>query len=49
MTVPRQMLHSFHLEFRHPVTGEALRMEAPVPEDMQEVMDFLTQHGKGCF
>jgi 23S rRNA pseudouridine1911/1915/1917 synthase len=38
---PRQALHARLLGFRHPVTGEPLRFEAPVPRDMQEVLDSL--------
>jgi len=34
--VPRQLLHAYHLGFAHPVSGEALFFEAPVPEDMLE-------------
>ena len=30
----RQMLHSVSLAFIHPVTGEALRFDAPLPDDM---------------
>ena len=30
----RQPLHSFQLDFRHPLTGEALCITAPVPEDI---------------
>jgi len=29
----RQALHAAHLGFVHPVTGEALRFEAPMPQD----------------
>lgn len=31
--IKRQPLHSFQLEFIHPVTGEAMCITAPVPED----------------
>lgn len=31
---PRQALHAALLGFEHPVTGEALSFEAPLPEDM---------------
>ena len=31
--IKRQPLHSFQLEFAHPVTGENMCMTAPVPED----------------
>ena len=32
---PCLMLHAFSLAFRHPRTGEALRFEAPLPEDFR--------------
>ena len=32
---PRQALHSFSLDFRHPITKEAVRFTAPLPPDMQ--------------
>lgn len=31
----RQALHAWRLEFRHPVTGDALSFTAPVPADLQ--------------
>lgn len=31
--IHRQPLHSYQLEFMHPLTGEAMRFTAPVPED----------------
>ncbi len=31
---PRQALHAFRLAFAHPVTGAAMRLEAPMPDDM---------------
>jgi 23S rRNA pseudouridine1911/1915/1917 synthase len=37
----RQALHAFLLQFEHPVTGEVMRFEAPVPADMQAVIDAL--------
>ncbi|MEP5213505.1 RluA family pseudouridine synthase [Sulfitobacter pontiacus] len=39
---PRQALHAAVLGFDHPVTGDALRFEAPLPADMQGVLDALT-------
>ena len=30
----RQALHAWHLTFTHPITGEEMCFEAPVPEDM---------------
>jgi 23S rRNA pseudouridine1911/1915/1917 synthase len=35
---PRQALHAHRLTFRHPVDGRAMRFEAPIPEDMQELI-----------
>lgn len=32
----RQMLHSYILEFRHPVTGKEMRVIGPIPEDFRE-------------
>ncbi len=37
----RQALHAKELTFIHPVRGERLRFEAPLPQDMQEVMEKL--------
>jgi 23S rRNA pseudouridine1911/1915/1917 synthase len=38
---PRQALHAAVLGFVHPITKEALRFEAPLPEDMSELIDAL--------
>jgi 23S rRNA pseudouridine1911/1915/1917 synthase len=32
---PRQALHAWRLEFVHPATGRPLRVESPVPDDLQ--------------
>ena len=37
----RQALHAAVLGFDHPVTGEAMRFEAPMPEDMKGLIDAL--------
>lgn len=34
--IDRQALHSFQLEFEHPITKEPLRFLAPVPEDFRK-------------
>ena len=34
----RQALHSYRLQFTHPITGEAMDFVAPLPEDMQNVL-----------
>ena len=33
--IRRQSLHSFRLEFPHPITGEPMTFQAPLPEDMR--------------
>lgn len=37
--LPRQALHARELGFIHPATGEEMRFEAPIPEDMQSVIE----------
>lgn len=36
--IGRQALHSWKLEFAHPITGKALRFEQPLPEDMRKLL-----------
>ena len=38
-TFPRQALHAAVLGFDHPVTGEHVRFEAPLPQDMADLLD----------
>jgi 23S rRNA pseudouridine1911/1915/1917 synthase len=38
---PRQALHAAVLGFVHPVTGEELRFESPLPQDMQDLIAAL--------
>lgn len=38
---PRQALHAATLGFTHPVTGEALQFEAPLPPDMEALLASL--------
>ena len=40
--VPRQMLHAWQLSFVHPLTGEELDFEAPLPADFEAVLDEIT-------
>ncbi len=35
----RQALHAQELGFTHPVTGEVLKFEAPIPDDMQNLIE----------
>ncbi|HHJ36775.1 MAG TPA: 23S rRNA pseudouridine(1911/1915/1917) synthase RluD [Gammaproteobacteria bacterium] len=37
----RQALHAWRLSFDHPDSGEAVTFEAPVPEDMQQLIGLL--------
>ena len=38
----RQALHAWHLSFTHPITGEEMSFEAPVPEDMLECWELAS-------
>jgi len=38
---PRQALHAATLGFVHPVTGETLKFEAPLPQDMRDLLTAL--------
>lgn len=40
-TPPRVMLHAARIAFDHPITGERLEIEAPLPEDFQAVIAAL--------
>lgn len=37
--LPRQALHAKTLGFEHPVTGEFMRFDSPIPEDMQNTIE----------
>lgn len=37
--IKRQALHSFSLDFVHPITKEPLHFEAPLPEDMRRLLE----------
>ncbi len=42
----RQALHAQTLGFRHPITGQTVRAEAPVPEDLAKLMtDLRNRYG----
>ena len=43
-TVKRQMLHAWRLGFVHPVSGESMTFEAPLPEDMAALLERLRGH-----
>ncbi len=44
--MPRQALHARSLEFRHPVTGKKMSIEAEPPEDFKALLDFLKSQFK---
>jgi 23S rRNA pseudouridine1911/1915/1917 synthase len=39
----RQALHAAYLGFMHPITGERMAFESPLPEDIQRVLNRLRQ------
>jgi len=43
--IERQALHAFRLSFAHPITGEVLRFEAPLPPDMAQLLTDLKLDG----
>jgi 23S rRNA pseudouridine1911/1915/1917 synthase len=42
----RQALHAETLEFAHPATGEPVRCSAPVPADMQRLLQVLREDAR---
>ncbi|MBA7642315.1 Ribosomal large subunit pseudouridine synthase D [subsurface metagenome] len=44
--IDRVALHAHTLEFKHPKTDEMVKFEAPLPEDMQNLLDMLRKHRK---
>jgi 23S rRNA pseudouridine1911/1915/1917 synthase len=45
LLLERQALHAARLVFTHPVTGEPIACEAPLPPDFRSVLDLLDQRG----
>ena len=45
LPIRRQALHARSLEVTHPVTGKAIRFEAPLPEDFRQVLECLRSGG----
>ena len=43
----RQALHAAKLGFAHPVSGEALEFEAPLPDDFAHLLDVLRRDASG--
>ncbi|MHC4486701.1 MAG: RluA family pseudouridine synthase [Planctomycetota bacterium] len=42
--ISRVALHASTLEFKHPTTDEMVKFEAPLPEDMQNLLDMLRKY-----
>jgi 23S rRNA pseudouridine1911/1915/1917 synthase len=40
--LPRHALHAHRLTFPHPVTGQRITVESPLPQDLVQVLDDLT-------
>jgi len=40
---PRQALHAWRLVFEHPATKEEIAFEAPLPDDLQDLIELLRQ------
>jgi 23S rRNA pseudouridine1911/1915/1917 synthase len=44
--INRVALHAHSLEFRHPTTGQMMCFEAPLPQDMQNLLNLLRKYRK---
>lgn len=45
-TLPRQALHARTLGFEHPVTGEKMHFETPIPDDIQQCVERWRKYAK---
>ena len=39
--INRQALHAYRLSFVHPITGELLELEAPLPDDIKKLIETI--------
>ena len=44
--ITRCALHAFSIKFTHPTTGETVKFEAPLPDDIQYLLDMLREFRK---
>ena len=44
--INRPALHALSLEFKHPTTEKQVKFEAPLPKDMQNLLDMLRKYRK---
>jgi len=42
--ISRFALHASTIEFKHPTTEKIVKFEAPLPEDMQSLLDMLRKY-----
>ncbi|MFO0950678.1 MAG: RluA family pseudouridine synthase [Isosphaeraceae bacterium] len=42
--IDRQALHAYRLNFTHPMTGQPIELQAPLPADMSRTLEALRQH-----
>lgn len=40
----RQMLHAWRIRFEHPFTGKEIELEAPIPVEMQQLIEKIKEH-----
>jgi len=45
--IGRCALHAWTIEFTHPIKEQRVKFEAPLPDDMQKLLEMLRQHRKG--
>ena len=45
--VDRQMLHAYRITFRHPMTGDEVTFTAPIPPDMEGLLERLRAENAG--
>ena len=45
---PRQALHATRLALDHPLTGQRMEWESPLPEDMADLLDKIDEAGDGA-
>jgi 23S rRNA pseudouridine1911/1915/1917 synthase len=41
VVLERQALHARRIEFTHPLSGQRITLESPIPADIQGVIDIL--------
>jgi 23S rRNA pseudouridine1911/1915/1917 synthase len=44
--IKRQMLHAYRIGFTHPVDNKWMEFCAPIPDDMQELLDYIKKERK---